>query len=59
MWCGEFGDKRNLLGQLCVLQEVVELELPEQELPPYCGVGFVQVLVLVFVPPAHDLVQLP
>lgn len=26
--------QKYLLGQLCVLQDVDELELPEQELPP-------------------------
>ena len=40
-----------------MLQFRVSLAVPVQSVPPYLGVGFVQVLVLVFVPVPHVLVQ--
>ena len=46
------------IGQLCVLQLWLSDEDPEQSFPPYCGDGFVQVLVLVCVPPPQSTEQL-
>ena len=42
-----------------VLQSAVSVESPEQSAPPLLGDGFVQVLVLDFVPVPHVLVHSP
>lgn len=48
-----------VLGQLCVLQVCVAVENPVQSLPPYCGAGFVQERILVWIPPPQVTVQVP
>ena len=41
-------------GHPCVLQSLVSELSPTQSAPPFAGAGFVQVLVLVWVPPPHS-----
>ena len=45
-------------GQGLVLHSSERVLIPEQDFPPCCGAGSVQVRSLVLIPPPHDLLHL-
>ena len=48
-----------LPGHGCVIHRCISFDAPWQLWPPFFGAGFVQLLVLVCLPPPHFFVQLP
>ena len=48
-----------LLGHALKVQDLDALPLPLHWDPPYCGVGLLQLLILVWVPDAHVTEQPP
>ena len=50
---------QHSLGQGSLLQKSLWTSLPSHLLPPYCGTGSEQSLVLCLAPPPHDTVQAP
>ena len=49
----------STFGQECVLQDLESLEDPEQEAPPYAGLGLLQERYFLCVPPPQSLLQEP